>query len=241
LNRPTTCVLDGDILAYRAAFWADAEGSEWLENRLIDDVKRWTPACCTKTVIALSCRREDNFRRDWLPQYKAHRDSSYRPDCLNLSLEIMKQMPNVVEMPRLEADDIMGMMKSSGEAVCVTIDKDLKSVPGWAYRPQIDPDDFPAEVEFHTEQEADRWFYRQWITGDSTDNIPGIWKMGQAKAEKALGETTPFNWPMLVMSLYERKPTKDGGKYTYQDAIAMARAVRILRHGEVDTPWNPPI
>ena len=40
---PTTAALDGDIIAYRAAFWADPEGSEWLEDRLRDDVSRWTP------------------------------------------------------------------------------------------------------------------------------------------------------------------------------------------------------
>lgn len=234
----TTAILDGDILAYRAAFWADSEGPEWLESRLVDDVKRWTPDGVDKIVVALSCRRDDNFRRDYYPEYKAHRNERPSPETLPDALQWLRNNTEVVTMARHEADDLIGMWQSSGKAIGVTIDKDLKQVPGLNWYPQINPDEPRSEIVNTTIEEADRAFYRQWITGDSTDNIPGIWKLGPKKAETLMEQTLSQNWEALVLSLYEKRPTKDGGSYTMQDAIAMGICVRILRDGEDKTPWQ---
>jgi 5'-3' exonuclease len=234
-----TAILDGDILAYRAAFWADSEGGEWLESRVLDDLKRWTPPGITKIVVALSCRRSDNFRRDWLPQYKEHRNDRPTPDNLPDALQCIRDNSDVVEYERLEADDLMGIEKSALRAVCVTIDKDLQQVPGYWWYPPVDPDTPVGEINYTTVEEADFWFHRQWITGDSTDNIPGLWKMGPKKAEALLNQTHRKNHTALVLSLYEKRKNKQGDSYTYEDALAMMRAVRILRDGEISHPWLP--
>ena len=236
---PTTAVLDGDIIAYRAAFWADSEGSDWLEDRLRDDVSRWTPKGVKDVFIALSCRRDDNFRRDHYAGYKAHRNSRPSPETLPDAVSFLKDEYDVITVPRLEADDIIGMWQSRGSAIGVTIDKDLKQIPGYSWYPTLDDDEFPRDIEYTSVEQADWYFHRQWITGDSTDNIPGIWKMGPKKAEALLNATMPVNHTALVLSLYEQKPNKDGGKYTYEDAIAMARSIRILRDGEHSRPWEP--
>lgn len=232
-------ILDGDILAYRAAFWADSEGSDWLESRIVDDLKRWTPPLCTDVYVALSCRREDNFRRDYLPAYKAHRNDRPSPENLPLALEILKDMCKILVIPRLEADDIIGMEQSSLRMVGVTIDKDLKQIPGYSYYPNITAEETTSEVQYTDVATADWWFHRQWITGDSTDNIGGLWKLGPKKAEELLNSTSSRNHTPLVLSLYERRKNKEGLSYTYEDALAMARAVRILRDGEYSLPWEP--
>ncbi len=234
-----TAVIDGDILAYRAAFWADQEGGEWLEGRIIDDLKRWTPPGIKNIVVTLSCRRQDNFRKKWLPQYKEHRNDRPTPDNLPDAMQCLKDNALTITGEGLEADDLMGIMKSQLSAVCVTIDKDLQQVPGYWWYPPVDPDSPTGEIQYTTVEQADYWFHRQWITGDSTDNIPGIWKMGPKKAEALLNATAPKNHTALVLALYERKPTKDGGSYTYDDAVAMGKAVRILRDGEETHPWFP--
>lgn len=225
-------------MAYRAAFWADQEGIEWLENRIQDDIRRWTPPDCTDVVVALSCRRDDNFRRSFLPQYKMHRSDRPNPDSLQDALQCLRDNAVVHSQPGLEADDLMGIAKASLKAVCVTIDKDLRQVPGYYWVPPLDPDSPETEVGYTPVDEADLFFHRQWITGDSTDNIPGIWKMGPKKAEALLGATSQKNHTALVLSLYERRKTKDGGRYTLDDAIAMGRAVRILRSQD-DLYWDP--
>jgi len=238
MNKPTTAIIDGDILAYRAAFWADSEGPEWLESRLQDDLKRWTPDGVDKVIVALSCRRDDNFRRDYYPEYKAHRNERPSPESLPDALAWLKENCSCLMSDRLEADDLIGIWQSEGKAIGVTIDKDLKQIPGWSWYPQVDPDDPRAEVKYISVEEADAAFYRQWITGDSTDNIPGVWKLGPKKAEKLMSETLPQNWEALVLSLYEKRPNKDGKAYTLKDAVAMGICVRILRAGEDKVPWQ---
>jgi hypothetical protein len=238
MNRPRTAILDGDILAYRAAFWADSEGPEWLELRMADDLKRWTPEGVDEVIVALSCRRDDNFRRDYYPDYKAHRNERPSPETLPDALAWLNDNATCLRKPRIEADDLIGMWQSGGKAIGVTIDKDLKQVPGWNWYPQVDPAEPRAEIMYTSLEDADKAFYKQWITGDSTDNIPGVWKVGPAKAEKMMAETLPQNWEALVLSLYERRPTKEGGAYTLDDAINQGVCVRILRDGEDVLPWQ---
>lgn len=235
---PKTAVLDGDILAYRAAFWADSEGLDWLEDRIRDDVKRWTPSGVDNIFIALSCKRENNFRRDHLPEYKNHRSDRPSPESLPDAIEFLKNNWDCLSIPRLEADDLIGMWQSRGSAIGVTIDKDLKQIPGYSWYPVLESET-PREIEFTTVEQADRFFHRQWITGDSTDNIAGVWKLGPKKADALLDATNPANHTALVLSLYERRTKKDGSSYTYEDAVAMGRAVRILRDGEAENPWEP--
>jgi 5'-3' exonuclease len=64
----------------------------------------------------------------------------------------------------------------------VSIDKDMAQIPGWHVNPT--KDDFPRWV---SEEEADYFLALQWLTGDSTDGIPGLPGIGPKKAEKLLG------------------------------------------------------
>jgi hypothetical protein len=234
--KPNIAILDGDIIAYRAAFWADQEGSEWLESRLEDDIKRWNPFP-SEPIIALSCRRENNFRRSFLPEYKEHRQGAPRPDCLKDAIQYLLDRGAAMS-DTLEADDLIGRYKSSLRAVCVTIDKDLGQVPGYYWVPPTDSNPPSDEILYTDLATADRFFYRQWITGDSTDNIAGIWKMGPKKAEAALDSTSPNNHTALVLSLYETRKDRTGSAYSLDYAVKMAKAVRILRDGE-GVDWDP--
>jgi DNA polymerase-1 len=228
MTEPKVAILDGDILAYRAAFFVETEGIEYLEERLNFDIASWTPPGVEKIYIALSCSRSDNYRRDYWSKYKAHRDiNKHTPEALPEAEQYVRTLGTPLSVPRLEADDLMGMMASSGKAIAVTIDKDLRSVPGWHWNP--DKEEAPVLVD---EALADRNFYTQWLTGDSTDNVPGIWKLGPKKAATLLDSTPPQNWPALVLATYEQKKDKDGNNYNLDYAISQAICVRILRDGE---------
>jgi hypothetical protein len=232
MKKPKTAVLDGDILVYKAAFWADMEGIDELPDRLKYDVKKWTPKGC-KPVLAFSCPRSQNFRRRFWPDYKAHRDDTMQPDSKDYAVEIIVDGFDVVEYPQLEADDIMGIEASAGDAIAVTIDKDLRCVPGWHWNPSREK-----KPVFVSEEDADFFFYTQWMTGDATDNIPGLWKIGPKKAEKFLRDTDKENWVKEILELYrtEERPEHKGrcGLDPIQFGRAMAWCVRILRHGEYD-------
>ena len=90
MNYPDQSYLDGDILMYRASFWADENGVDDLEieRRLVKDISAWTPKD-TKPVICFSCSRTSNYRRALFPEYKAHRDDTYQPDSLPLTKELI--------------------------------------------------------------------------------------------------------------------------------------------------------
>lgn len=240
---PDIALLDGDILAYRAAHWGDSEGIDDLEDRLRYDIKSWTPPDIKKVVLCFSCPRSRNFRRNFWPEYKAHRDKLHAPDCFTYTLEILYNHSSIKCIDKLEADDLMGMGASLNKAVAVTIDKDLKSVPGWHWNPF--KEDYP---QYITEEEADRFFYHQWMSGDHTDNIPGLWKVGPKKAEKFLDSVDRKDWDKEILQLYEdecRPEHKEVGMQPKEYSLAMARCVRILRYHEYDkktnsiTLWNP--
>jgi DNA polymerase-1 len=247
MKKPTTAILDGDIIAYRAAFWADGEGIDELPYRIATDLEAWVPKGITKVIVAMSCPRPKNYRKEFWPLYKEHRNAVKRPDSMEYSIEcIYDEAESARCVDRLEADDLIGMMTSSGKAIGVTVDKDLRSVPGWHWNP-----DKESEPVFVEEEEADRFFYEQWMTGDTTDNIFGLWKVGPAKAKRLLEETDKADWDSTIMDLYlnedwGRRPENKVPDMSKEEfALAQARCVRILRHKEYDKKtgevklWSP--
>lgn len=247
--KPNEAILDGDIIAYRAAFWADSEGIDELPTRIAQDIKNWTPDGVDTVYLAMSCPRTHNFRRMFWPAYKQHRDDFKSPECMSIALETIYTVPDVTVrcVNNLEADDLIGMLVSEGRAIGVTVDKDLRQIPGWHWNPDKEPE--PIQV---SEEEANKYFYQQWMTGDTTDNIWGLWKVGPAKAKKVLDNTPQEAWDQVIMTMYEdedwaKRPENKRPLEMYRKefALAQARCVRILRTGDYDKNthsiklWSP--
>lgn len=228
-----TALIDADYIAYTLAAWAHGNQADALEmaTRVEEMFEDWlNRACCTDFLICFSCSREDNFRRDHYPLYKSHRKGE-PPAMLDKAKQILADHGKVITIPRLEADDIMGILATAGKienAVIITVDKDLRQIPGWHFNP--DKEDFPV---FVGEDDADYFFFMQWLTGDSTDNFGGIKGIGQKKAEKILN--AGGNWERLAIQSYQ-----DAGM-TYEEAMGQARCARILRASDFDTETRLPI
>lgn len=236
MKKPKTALLDGDMIAHRAAYITDNIEEVPLVIRQI--IRAWTPPGVSHVFVARSADRADNFRRKVWSEYKAHRDRKQAPEDQIERLEYAKEC--IAEddfhckyVPTLEADDLMGIAASSGKAIAVTLDKDLLSVPGWHYRPEYshkgagdtkvthDP-----ELIFQPPWKADMMFHMQWLMGDMTDNYPGIKNMGPKKAEKLLVQYHPRDWDTVCLVAYDR------AGYDLDYCLAMARVARILRTGE---------
>jgi DNA polymerase-1 len=239
---PTTCTLDGDIIAWKTAFIADSEGTHFIAPLLESLIKKWTPKKCKKVEIALSCKARDNFRKLEYPGYKENRKEAYKPDCLKETFDVIKDSYDTLLWDCLEADDILGIRSSSGASVSVSIDKDLKGVPGWHWNP--DKDKAPYEI---TPLQAEKWFCLQWMTGDSTDGIPGLWRVGPKKAEKILTQTSEDEWYERIVDLYKTGENVPKNTHDVKDmCIAMGRCVRILQNTnydvnkqEIKALWHP--
>jgi hypothetical protein len=248
MNKPNEAILDGDILAYRAAFWADQEGIDALQERIDQDIRNWTPPGMDKVYIAMSCPREKNYRRLFWSEYKKHREDVKPPDSMKYALECIYDTQLTTRcVDRLEADDLIGMLVSEGRCIGVTVDKDLRQIPGWHWNPDKEP-----ESVLVSQEDADTYFYQQWITGDSTDNIWGLWKFGPAKAKKVLENNPKETWDSVIMDLYhnedwgKRPDNKIPEGMTREEfALAQARCVRILRNGDYNKEtqqislWSP--
>ncbi len=111
-----------------------------------------------------------------------------------------------------EADDYLGLAQVEEEGpdqTCIcTDDKDLNVVPGLHYN-------ITKNLEFNVSLvEADRYFYKQVLTGDSTDNIPGLYNVGAKSAACKSIDTMENEWDMFDLVIAEYR--KRFGSYAVQ-------------------------
>lgn len=128
-----------------------------------------------------------------------------------------------------EVDDTLGIEARDGD-ILVHNDKDINQVEGYHYNP------FSGGCFYTVSKPGGyRYFLQQTLMGDSTDNIPGIEGIGEAKAKKILeGVKGPKDGWARVAKEYAIKYGLAGKDY----ALEAARLVRIRRQpGEI---WSPP-
>jgi DNA polymerase-1 len=95
------------------------------------------------------------------------------------------------------------------------------------------------EIVEISKEAADYAFYKQVLTGDSTDNYKGCPSVGDKKADKVL-ELGYFGDPWkAIVKEYKKQGLSE------KVALENARLARILRHGEYNfetktiTLWKP--
>jgi DNA polymerase-1 len=218
-----TALVDGDYFAYSVAVAHDEDDYIEFHDRLTMEVRKAVKAAfCSDFLICLSCPREENFRRDHYPAYKAFRDDKPAPALLGDAKEILGKMGPVRELPRMEADDVMGILATDGtieSPVIVSIDKDMRQVPGLHFNPRTD--DFPVRV---TEEEGYRLLLLQWLKGDPSDGYPGIYGVGEKKAAKWL-DTHGWTWG-AVLEMYRQR------EMSVEYALSQYHCARILQAGD---------
>ena len=133
---------------------------------------------------------KNNFRFDLatIQEYKGNRDPAAKPKHFNMIKDYAKSNFKYHEVDGYEADDLLVIhWHDDKESIIVSQDKDLLQVParflsmGTEKHKEYAPDG----VIFSLDQvEANRNFYRQLLTGDTTDNIPGLYKVTGEKARK---------------------------------------------------------
>jgi len=171
-------------------------------RQLLDSIEDAT--CPNNTTVFFSGGR--NFRYDvaTIKPYKGNRDKAHRPTYENEMKEYVRKNYDTVTSDGQEADDDLGIAQWTAHqddphSTCIaSADKDLRMIPGLHYNFLKDD---PAS--YVGEQAAMHTFMRQWVTGDSTDNIPGVPKIGPAKADKAFeGCATVEDMMEVVRTLY---------------------------------------
>ena len=237
----TKLLIDADIYAYRSCSAAEEE-TDWGDDiwSLSTDLKVAKEIFqneLEKCIVALNSSNlllcfssGDNFRKSINPTYKSGRKKTRKPIGYVALVDWCKERYDTFSKPGLEADDCLGILatkpENAGSCIVVSDDKDLKTIPGKLYRPTQNE-----RLEI-TEAAADKWFYTQCLTGDSTDGYPGCPGIGTVKADKLLAHRPA--WSVVEQAFIKAGQTKE-------DALMQARMARILRYTDWDGDKQQPI
>jgi hypothetical protein len=163
--------------------------------------------------------------------YKGNR-ASYKPFHYNTVRDYLINRWDAEVSHGIEADDCLGIRMCSGgnkDVIC-TIDKDLDMIPGMHYNYQKD--------DFHSvsQRRAYYSFYRQLLTGDKVDNIPGLYNVGPKTADATLaGCMTEEDMFWKVLQCYSDAPEYAG--FAYDAFLENGVLLWIMR--EVGERWKP--
>lgn len=240
-------LIDGDVVLYEVCLAVETP-VDWGNDMwtLHADMKEASQRfdCWIKEIMSrlsgskcyIAFSGDENWRKDVLPTYKQNRKKKRKPLIFHQLKQYAVDVYKTFAYKNLEGDDVLGMMmgdpKLRGEKVCVTIDKDLKTIPGLHFNP-MRRDDGIVEV---TEEDADYNHLLQALMGDMVDGYSGCPGIGVKRAARILDEDPSWD---SVIAAYNKAGLEE------EDALVQARVARILRHGEYNKTkkevrlWNP--
>lgn len=171
---------------------------------IFNAVKQFIPNVEDNYIIYLSPTGVDyvaNYRLgiNSVAPYKGNRLLAPKPPNFTALFSHLLQKYRTDVAEGCEADDLCGIAASEGHLVAA-IDKDvLYSCPGHKFNYDTQ--------EFHIQSEEDAWryFFTQTLTGDTADNIPGLYRVGEAAAGKILNnvESSPRALYDAVLATYK--------------------------------------
>lgn len=166
-----------------------------------------------------------NFRDEiaTVKGYKANRKNSKKPWHFNNITAYLKGNYELIEAVGMEADDLICIEQTERYAqrdtVICTRDKDLRQCPGLHYgwelgnQPSFGPEmvDYIGYIKINDSRKKIsgvglKFFYSQMITGDQTDNIPGLPRGGASLAYELLNDCEDEEqMHKAVSEAYEKK------------------------------------
>lgn len=225
-------LVDGDIVAYRAAFSTKNLISEDAENK-VDELMSFI---LEKTLIfpepdkyEVYLTGSGNFRYNIAKsyEYKGNRKKSEKPKHLQHVRGYMTDEYGAITSSGEEADDLIAIeaTKLGPDTIVASVDKDMLQIPCHHFN-----------FGRNTWQTVDEWggikfFYTQILTGDTADNIVGLFKVGPVKADKMLegAKTEEELWEACVKAY--------NGDI---DRVVENARLLWLRRTE-DELWQPPV
>jgi 5'-3' exonuclease len=180
-------------------------------------------------IIYLSGRK--NFRYDIADYYKGNRDHQSKPRYWSDIRIYLIQHWGARVTDGIEADDAIGIAASgSGRSCIVSNDKDLDQIAGWHF-------DWPKNRVYEISRKSgDFALYSQILSGDPTDNVPGLDGIGPVKAGRILeGAKNTTELFERCWAQY-RDRYGDGAKKYF---LEQARLIYI--HRKENDEYRPPV
>lgn len=224
-----TALIDADYLVYRIGFACEEEDSlaavlHSVKTNILEIVEE-SGADSVKLYLTGS----NNFRNDIAvtKPYKGGR--STKPKWYDDIRKYFIDVWGAVVREDDEADDALAIAQWAGDGhtIICTVDKDLLMVPGLHYNI------LKQSIQTVTYFAGAYNFYRQLLTGDSVDSIPGLPRVGIKTADKLLGDAdTVDDMERIVCTEYCNRIGDEWVDYLHEQA----RLLWMRRHeGEL---WN---
>jgi len=196
-------LIDGDLQVWRAL--TTKENIAWTDCVAdIDEfIARIEELFENKSKIFLTGKGNFRYERATIKPYKGNRPS-FKPRFFNDLRDYMVDFKGAIVVNGFECDDALATLHAPGRTIVVSHDKDLLQLPGHIYN------------TYHNtivEQDEDTaWFnfYCQMLIGDSSDNVPGINRIGKAKAPPLLEGLTIEQMKEKVLGLYNKQYGEKG-------------------------------
>ncbi len=224
-------LLDSDILVYRCGFAADSQvkrdnldpDSDYV-HMAIGNTKEIINKVATMfdgSKMRLFLTGSGNFREQiaTILPYKGNRDPNHKPKYHKEIKQYLLDHWGAELIHGREADDALSCAQWAAKdksTVLCTIDKDLDMCPGHHYN------FVKNEYYYVTKEWADTRLFHQMLTGDRTDNIPGITGIGPKKADKIFEEVRGDRdrFKEEVKKLY-RKQYGSGWEQAYREVALL--------------------
>jgi len=196
------------------------EGVNRCDNKVLEIIEHlnsvhFEPIVSTELFIT-TCGK--SFRKELNPSYKANRK---RNEYVWMLREHYRHNGAICH-EELEADDLIASRAKEigiGNYIIVSIDKDLKQIGGhyWSYYQHTVEEEKAYKnpyIEFIGPEKAKLLFWMQMLTGDPSDNIKGLHRVGEKTAEKILSKS---NVPWIATAReYIKRNQKQDWKINYQ-------------------------
>lgn len=192
--------------------------------------------------------REETFRRELYPAYKANRDAT--PEDLLAQLPYIKQVLQALNIPSLEArgfeaDDVIATLarRYAGEGIEVTVvtgDKDLLQIVDErislldTMKAQRSG---PQEVIERFGVPAERVADVLGLAGDSSDNIPGVPGIGEKTAAELVQRFGSLEGVLEWKHLVNGKQ-RQNNLHTFADQARLSKTLATVRY---DVPLDVPL
>jgi len=200
-------LIDGHALAYRA-YYALPDDLTTSKGELTNAVYGFTSMLLnvlrdeTPTHIAVTFDKGPTFRHDIYPEYKAHRTKM--PDEMRAQMDRVREVVQTLDIPIFEqegyeADDLLGTLARQAEeqgvdTLIVTGDMDLLQLVDehttvltsrWRFSDTVIYD-VESVKERYDGLSPDQLVDYKALMGDKSDNIPGVYGVGEKTATKLL-------------------------------------------------------
>lgn len=233
-----SCYVDGEeIDDLDIAFEKFEESFRWL----LQDMEDRCGYVFDDTIVFIG--NHGNFRKVIFPEYKANRKKSKYPDILqDLKLKVAEEYNGIISVG-FESDDSIAStwnmfkdMYGRNHVVIASIDKDIRQLPCLFYDYYFHKDEEKNAERKRlydiSEEEGDRNFWKQMLTGDSTDNVSGVKGIGDKRADKVLdGLKTNFSMMIRVYRKYREVYGEFKGRRNFATCYHLLR-LRL----DADTP-----